>query len=639
MKKAFRDAYNDELALLYERAAEFAAEYPGIAERLGGLLQDNIDPGIAGLLEGSAFLAARVQLKLNEEFRGLTDTLLDQLLPGLQEPLPAMMMVEAHGPEPDKLETGKLIPAGSYLDARFQDTEARVACRFRLGADLELWPLEIERSAYLGSAAEVSALGLDAAEATRAGLSVTLARQGPEGSALADLPLDRLTLHLAGPMAEAAALYEQVFCNLTRISLRFTDAYGDPVFLRLDPAQLEQVGFGPGERIIPQDGRLFDGFAELREGLAFPRKYLGLRLTGLARQFARLRTSRVQVLFEFDRAHPTLSTRLSDRPVVLHATPAVNLFDEGASHVRPDRKRLDYLVTPDSSPSTHYEIIRITDVFAHYTGRQTRARVQPLYGLPEAEGNPHQVLYYTARRRDRRLTEDEKRFGRRARYLGTETFLSLHEPPGTSETDAVQRLSIRALCSNRHLPEYLPIAEGRDDFFLTEDVTVRFGCLSPPTPPREPLANLDAGGPHRGIQGDVNWRLISYLGLGAFGLDGRDGPEAGASGLRELLSLFADQSDGATERQLRGIEGLSTRPVTRMIRRADGFYPARGTEVTLTFDEDAWEGAGIVVIGALLDRFLADYAPVNSFTQTVIQSRQRGRIQVWPPRTGSGPLL
>ena len=55
----------------------------------------------------------------------------------------------------------------------------------------------------------------------------------------------------------------------------------------------------------------------------------------------------------------------------------MNLFDEGASHVRPDRKRLDYLVTPDSSPSTHYEIIRITDVFAHYTGRQTRARVQP----------------------------------------------------------------------------------------------------------------------------------------------------------------------------------------------------------------------------------------------------------------------
>lgn len=639
MKKAFRDAYNDELALLYERAAEFAAEYPGIAERLGGMLQDNVDPGIAGLLEGTAFLAARVQLKQREEFRGFTDELLEQFLPGLLEPLPAMMMVQAHGPEPDKLETGKLIPAGTYLDARLLDAETRVACRFRLGADLELWPLEIERVAYLASAAEVSALGQDAAGTTRAALSVSLLRQGGGGLAIGMLPLDRLRLHLAGPMAEAVALYEQLFCNLSRISLRWLDGYGDPVFLRLDPACLAQLGFGAAERLIPHDGRLFEGFAELREGLAFPRKYLGLQLNALAQAFSRVSADRLQLIFEFDRVQPMLAARLSAEAVVLHAAPAINLFEEGASHIRPDRKHIDHVVTPDSSPSTHYEIIRVTDVFAHYSGRATRQRVLPLYGLPDGDANPRQALYYTTRRRDRRLTEEEKRFGRRARYLGTETFIALYEPPNTDEGDAVQRLAIRALCSNRHLPEYLPIGESREDFHLTEDVTVRFACLTPPTPPREPLTALDPGGPHRAMQGDVNWRLISYLALGAFGLDGREGPDAGAAGLREMLSLFADQSDGATERQIRGIEGLSTRPVTRMIRRADGFYPARGTEVRISFDEEAWEGSGILVIGALIDRFLADYAPVNSFTQTVIVSRQRGQLHVWPPRTGSGPLI
>jgi type VI secretion system protein ImpG len=639
MKKAFRDAYNDELALLYERAAEFAAEYPGIAERLGGLLQDNLDPGIAGLLEGTAFLAARVQLKLREEFHGFTDELLDQFLPGLGEPLPAMMMVQAHGPDPDKLETGKLIPAGSYIDARLLDAETRVACRFRLGADLELWPIGVERVAYLGSAAEVSALGQDAAATTRAALSVSLLRQGDKGLTLGTLPLHQLVLHLAGPLSEAVALYEQLFCNLTRISLRWLDSYGDPVFARLDPGRVAQVGFGPADRLIPHDGRLFEGFAELREGLAFPRKYLGLRLGGLAAQLPRVTSDRVQVIFEFDRVQPMLAARLTPEAVVLHAAPAINLFEEGASHIRPDRKRPDYVVTPDPSPSTHYEIIRVTDVFAHYSGRATRQRVAPLYGLPEGDTNPRQALYYTTRRHDRRLTEEEKRFGRRARYLGTETFIALHEPPTTEEADAVQRLAIRALCSNRHLPEYLPIGESRDDFHLTEDVTVRFACLTPPTPPREPLAALDPGGPHRGVQGDMNWRLISYLALGAFGLDGRGGPEAGAAGLREMLSLFADPSDGAAERQIRGIEGLTTRPVTRMIRSADGFYPARGTEVRITFDEDAWEGSGILLIGALIDRFLADYAPINSFTQTVILSRQRGQVQVWPPRTGSGPLI
>ena len=31
MKKAFRDAYERELDMLYERSAEFAEEFPGLA--------------------------------------------------------------------------------------------------------------------------------------------------------------------------------------------------------------------------------------------------------------------------------------------------------------------------------------------------------------------------------------------------------------------------------------------------------------------------------------------------------------------------------------------------------------------------------------------------------------------------------
>ena len=639
MKKAFRDAYNDELALLYERAAEFAAEYPGIAERLGGLLRENIDPGVAGLLEGTAFLAARVQLKIREETRGFTDELLEQLLPGLLEPLPAIMLTQAHAPVPAALEEALVVPAGSYIDARFVDADRKVGARFRLGSAVEIWPIRIEKASYLGSLAEVSALGQDGANGTLAGLQIALAREGEEALALGDLGLDRLTFHMSGAMPEAAALYEQVFCNLTRVSLRWLDKQGDAVLLRLPPDCIEQIGFGRDERLIPQDERMFDGFAELREGFAFPRKYLGFRLTGLKKHWKRVKNQRVQIVLEFSRREEVLATRLSAQPLVLHAAPAINLFEESGSHVRPDRKRHEYIVTPDASPSTHYEIIRLTDVHAHYTGSQNRVRVLPLYALPDPANNPRQAVYYTSRRRERRLTEQELRFGRRTRYLGTETFISLFEPPNTEEGAAVQRLSIRALCSNRHLPEYLPISGSSEDFYLTDDITVRLSCLAGPTPPREQLSELELDGPHRLIRGDVNWRLISYLALSAFGLDGREGAGAGASGLNEMLSLFADMSDGVTERQVRGIEGMVTRPITRMVRGRDGFYPARGTEITLTFDEEAYEGSGIVLMGAVLDRFFSEYAPINSFTQTVIVSRQRGRIHGFPPRTGAGPLL
>jgi hypothetical protein len=81
MHREFLDLYNRELRLLYEQAKEFAEEYPGVAERLGGLTQERMDPMIAGLLEGAAFLAARVQLKLKHEFPQFTSNLLEQLLP------------------------------------------------------------------------------------------------------------------------------------------------------------------------------------------------------------------------------------------------------------------------------------------------------------------------------------------------------------------------------------------------------------------------------------------------------------------------------------------------------------------------------------------------------------------------------
>ena len=94
-----------------------------------------------------------------------------------------------------------------------------------------------------------------------------------------------------------------------------------------------------------------------------------------------------------------------------------------------------------------------------------------------------------------------------------------------------------------------------------------------------------------------------------------------------------------TETQIAGLTGLVVRPVTRSIRRPEGFFPARGLELTITFDETAFEGSGIILLGAVLDRFLAEYANVNSFTQTVISSRQRGMIRRFPPRTGLSPLI
>lgn len=642
MKRAFREAYNRELALLKERATEFAAEYPGLADRLGGLVEENLDPTVAGLLEGSAFLAARVQTKMQEEYQFFTRELLDQVFPDALAPTPSAMMVQARVPyDVSEIAQGVHFDAGEYLDARFLDADKRVSCRFSLAAPMTLWPVELTGAKYHGGSGPIGALGQEIARGTKAGLVVDLDRIGPSGKSekglgFDDLALDALDIHLIGPMADAVALYEQLICGIKRVSLRWLDAQGDAVFSTLPRDCIEQVGFDQNARLFPHNKRLFDGFALLREYFVFPRKFLGIRLTGLQPYLSRIKANKVQVIFEVDTANRGLASRLEKAHLALHTAPAVNLFEEMSSQVRISAKHHENVVTPNSTPITHYEIHAIKDVWAYYVGHQNKVPVHPLYALPTDGADPRQALYYTYRQKPRRLTAQEQRFGAsKYRYKGTETFISLYVPP-TDET--VQRLQVNTLCSNRHLPEYLPIAQSTDDFYFCEDQTVTLSCVAGPTPPQASLVDLDADASHRTTSGDAYWRLVSYLSLNHFGLESRDGSEAAAS-LREMLSLFADLSENVNEAQIGGLRKVETRPVSRTVAHADGFHTARGLEVTLTFDEDDFEGSGVILIAAVIDRFLSEYAAINAFTQTVIRSHQRGHIHTFPPRSGSGRLL
>ena len=636
MKKAFRDAYERELDILYERSAEFADEYPGLADRLGGLLRDNTDPAVAGLLEGTAFMAARVQLKLDDEFATFTTELLEQIFPDSLAPIPSCMLIEA---EPLRERAADPAPPhyprGGLVEAPFRDADKRIVCHYSLAAPLDLLPLALTGLAYHDRTAPLAALGQDPDPATRAGLVIGLRHVGDKP--LSQLGADRIGFHIVADRALAAAVYEQIHTGVTRASLRWLNRNGDPVFVRLRPDQIDQIGFDPDETLFDRNSRLFEGFALLRDFFAFPQKFMGFRLTGMAHALAGVAASEAQLILEMDRADDVVARQLKTGDLRLNCVPAVNLFEERSNQIRLGDRLPEYPVTPDSARLTQIEVQRILDVHASFGSARDRTEVLPLYALPPAGAASRAALYYTARRKPRRPTLAERRAGLRSDYRGTETFISIHEPPVAPDSPQAQRLHIRALCSNRNLPNALPLNEN-DPLHLTADQRLCLRCIAGPTPPREAMTETERAGPHRTQQGEVYWRLMSYLALNHFGLDDRFGRD-GAASLREMLSLFIDLSDNVTEAQIAGITALSVRPVTRSIRRPEGFFPARGLEISITYDEPAFEGTGIIPLAAVIDRFMAEYVSVNSFSQTVTISRQRGVIRRWPPRTGQGPLI
>ncbi len=86
--------YNAELAYLREQGAEFAARFPKVAARLQLEAGKCADPHVERLLEGVAFLTARVRRKIDDEFPEITDALLGVLYPHYQRPLPSMTVVQ-----------------------------------------------------------------------------------------------------------------------------------------------------------------------------------------------------------------------------------------------------------------------------------------------------------------------------------------------------------------------------------------------------------------------------------------------------------------------------------------------------------------------------------------------------------------
>jgi type VI secretion system protein ImpG len=109
--------YNLELQHLRETGAEFAQQFPKIAARLGMHGLEVADPYVERLLEGVAFLAARVQLKLDAEFPRFTQALLEIVYPHYLAPTPSMLMAQLHVDKKDPgLATGaRTVPRGTAM--------------------------------------------------------------------------------------------------------------------------------------------------------------------------------------------------------------------------------------------------------------------------------------------------------------------------------------------------------------------------------------------------------------------------------------------------------------------------------------------------------------------------------------------
>jgi type VI secretion system protein ImpG len=617
--------YNVELQHLREMGAEFATQFPKIAGRLGMNGLEVADPYVERLIEGVAFLAARVQLKLHAEFPRFTQALLDIVYPHYLAPTPAMLVAQLQPDANDpNLITSKTVVRGTSMTATLGADDA-TACDFRTAHDVVLWPLQITAASYFSFAPDLPLNALRLSQPIKGGLRIRL--KTGEGIKFAQLPLDRLSFYLSGGEETANKLYE--LCAGHTIGALVLPAKGEPRRHQFVPGtNVRPIGFDDREALLPVTLRGHQGYRLLQEYFAFPQRYRFVEVTGLASALRQLSVNELELVLLFDRSEPGFESVVDKTQFSLFCTPAINLFPRRADRIHVSDNTHEYHVVADRTRPMDFEIYEVTDVVGHGGGSDSDQKFLPLYTAYISHRDREHPAYFTVRREPRLPSSAQKRRGARSTYIGTEVFLSLVDPAEAPFRGDLRQLSIQTLCTNRDLVLQMPIGFGATDFTLDVAAPVKsIRVVSGPSRPYAPLTD-----------GAVAWRAVNHLALNYLSLVNVTA-EQGASALRELLDLYVPAANVGVRKQVDGVRAMAVRPVVRRLPGSRPIAFGRGLEITVTVDELGFEGASAFLLGAVLARYFTGHVSINSFTETVLRSDSRGEIQRWVPQWGARPTL
>ena len=593
----FNRYFQTELSALRHLGRRFSERNPALAPFLAEAGQD---PDVERLLEGFAFLTARLRQKLDDELPELTHSLMHLLWPHYMRPMPAFSILQF---DPLKRAGPNVrVARGTAVESAPIQGER---CRFRTCYATDIMPLQLGglEYRYQGEGAWLD-------------LQLIMSAEGN----FSELAFDSLRLHLAGDHYVSQGLYLSLLRHVEVICLLLLDhdglpvssSDGQPVTLRLGAEQVKPVGFSPEQALIPYAQNTFDGYRHLQEYFAFPEKYLFVDVGGLnvlhTLPDELLRQAHGMVMrFELhtqDREplRPTLDN------VKLYCTPIVNLFKQDAIPIRLDGKQDEYLLVPGEYTPGNASVFSVNQVTGWRPGGLGYQTYVPFESF-EHDSDTEAVAAppcYSIRQRSS------------VQHGGLDTWMGF----ASRREQGQETLSIELTCTNRNLPRQLRAGQINLPGDQTPESLVFCNITTPTASFAPPLDQ------------DFLWKLISNMSLNYLSL-------TDINALKVILQTYDlpryhdRQALKVSQKKLAALRSIRQEAVDRLHRG----LPVRGLRLDLTVDAQGFVGQGdLFVFASVLNQFFSLYASLNSYHELRVISTQ-GDVYLWPSRMGQQPLL
>ncbi|MFC6634138.1 type VI secretion system baseplate subunit TssF [Microbulbifer taiwanensis] len=609
MSEKLIDLYERELAFVQQTASEFARMHPAAAARLQ-LDTDTVDDPLVGrLMSGFAYMNARVQQKLSDDFPELTDAMLETLYPHYLRPIPSCAIVQFE-PEPD-LDAITRVDADTLLET---DSFQGQTCRFTSRYPVDICPFQVESASLMPR--PFIAPGCNDIQGANAVLKLSLKTLGADLS-FAELRPEQLRFFLRGQPSHTHALYDLLLSKCVRLVVANGETDPKPRFLPADT--LQQVGLEPDQGLLPYPDSAFIGYRLLTEYFAFPEKFHFIDVTRLQDALNDSYGDTLNLYFYLSESHDELEKQIAPSMFALGCTPVVNLFPQTADPIPLSHSQYNYHVVPDARRSDGLEIYSIDEVGAtDGSGKTTSYR--PFYGIQHSRHQAQQSAFWFNRRRD--VIEGEHR-----NEQASEVDICLVDLDFNPHRISDQTLDLKLTCCNRNLPKKLPSGNAQPYLEIVDGdaPASRISCVVSPTttlrPPRR----------ERGY-----WRLISHLNLNHLSLSGAGGCDA----LKEIFRLYDFRDSASTRNLIESLLKVNTKPITAPIQIDHSVVLCRGTEVQIELDSMMLAGSSPLLFASIIERFLGLYCSLNSFTRLIAtMSGRDGELKRWPPRAGDKALL
>lgn len=561
--------------MLHEGAREFARKYPAAAPML---LEQGGDPDAERILEGTAYLCAKIHERLDQTAPELIQTLLREVFPESVMPVPSMAVMR-FALSPGFTEP-LLVARGTQLASK---PIGGVSCIYSTMQDVTVLPL---------SAASVES-------ETRSDMSGSVTLTLRAAAPLEKFLPDKLGFHLTGGYSLAS---QRLIALLTRLESINVSSGSSSVEL---PAAALSMQRSPLEdHRLPSGQAKNRAYAALVRYFCCPEQLTAFCVSGLKRLALTESARELKLTFRFGRG--AALPMFTDGAFAVNTVAACNVFQLHSEPIQADFTHEEYRIYPHVKDKQCVDILGVTGVTAvRRGGRAERCRPYGLYS-ESRDGLIYNIRYTMPEEGDL-----------------PEHYISMPRRPDSEGGFDGCVISMDLICCNRGLPNRLL----QGDICMPTDATpskVIFENITAPSPMLAPPAD-------EGLQ----WRFLAHMNANLL-------PLASAKALQQTLSLYVPRGGDAPElsvacaKKCQSVRAFSSSDEERLFHGR----VFRGRLLLLELEPSGFVSHGDLWLFAdSLDQFLAEFAPINTYTRLVLTVSGTDEKWEWAPRLGNRQLI